>query len=88
MIDKNAVWCLNCNTVIESKERHDLQSCMCIGEKSVYVDGGHDYQRIGFGKLAKFKLWGKGGWGQTKGLPSGSSSTTEDTSPPNTDGSN
>lgn len=34
---RNAVKCLSCNTVLESKHRHDYQACYCSNR--VYVDG-------------------------------------------------
>ena len=43
-ITKNAVRCGKCLTMIESKHRHDFQQCMC---GDVFVDGGHDYLRMG-----------------------------------------
>lgn len=42
-IVSNRVQCLDCNDVIESRYRHDFQTCSC-GATS--VDGGKDYQRI------------------------------------------
>lgn len=45
MITYNAIRCNNCNTVIESKHRHDFRTCPC---GRVFVDGGRDYQRIGW----------------------------------------
>ena len=41
-ITKNAVRCLKCNDIIESKYRHDFVTCTC---GSISVDGGHDYLR-------------------------------------------
>ena len=41
---RNAIRCLKCNNVIESKRRHDLQRCPC---GACFVDGGSDYRRIG-----------------------------------------
>ena len=43
-IKKNAIKCLKCGDVIESKHRHDFVMCSC---KSCFVDGGHDYCRVG-----------------------------------------
>lgn len=45
MIVKNAVKCLNCGDVIESKHRHDFVWCSC---QSVAVDGGKDYLKRSF----------------------------------------
>lgn len=42
---KNKIKCKNCGDIIESKTRHDFQQCNC---KSVYTDGGLDYQRVGW----------------------------------------
>ena len=41
---RNAVRCLKCNTVIESKHVHDFKWCPC---KSIFTDGGRDYIRRG-----------------------------------------
>lgn len=41
-LTRNAVKCLKCNTVIESKHRHDFVSCPC---GNISVDGGLEYQR-------------------------------------------
>ena len=41
---RNAVKCLSCNTVLESKYRHDFQCCSC--DNCTSVDGGYDYSRI------------------------------------------
>lgn len=44
-IIKNSVRCKKCDTVIESKHRHDFVWCAC---GSVAVDGGRDYlKRVG-----------------------------------------
>ena len=39
------VKCLSCGVVLESKYRHDFQTCDC--ENGTFVDGGNDYTRIG-----------------------------------------
>lgn len=44
VLTRNAVKCLVCNTVLESKHRHDFKMCSCLNSSS--VDGGLDYQRI------------------------------------------
>ena len=44
-ITRNAAHCLRCNTVIESKYRHDFQRCPC---GDTFIDGGLDYIRVGF----------------------------------------
>lgn len=46
-IKRNAVRCKLCDTVIESKHRHDFVRCRC---GSCFTDGGHSYIRRG-GKL-------------------------------------
>lgn len=48
------VKCLQCNTILESKFRHDFQICGC--ENSTFVDGGNDYCRIGGVDLAKIEV--------------------------------
>ena len=42
---KNSIQCNLCGDIIESKFRHDFEECSC---KACFVDGGHDYQRIGY----------------------------------------
>lgn len=44
VLARNAVKCLVCNTILESKYRHDFKMCSCLNISS--VDGGLDYQRI------------------------------------------
>lgn len=41
-IDRNAVRCLKCNAIAESKHRHQMVSCAC---SHVSVDGGLAYRR-------------------------------------------
>ena len=41
---RNAVRCLSCNTVLESKYRHDFQCCGC--DNQTLVDGGRVYSRV------------------------------------------
>lgn len=41
----NAVICLECDTVIESKHQHDFVQCPC---GNVAVDGGHAYKKRSF----------------------------------------
>ena len=43
-IIRNAAQCTQCNTIIESKYRHDFQSCQC---GAIFVDGGKEYLRRG-----------------------------------------
>ena len=45
VLTRNAIKCLQCNTVLESKYRHDFQCCGC--ENQTFVDGGKDYSRVG-----------------------------------------
>lgn len=40
MIIRNSAKCLECNTEIESRHRHDFVSCPC---GAIAVDGGKDY---------------------------------------------
>ena len=44
-LTKNAVKCLACDTVLESKHRHDYKECNC--DNQTMTDGGYDYQRWG-----------------------------------------
>lgn len=44
VLTKNAVKCLVCNTVLESKYRHNFVTCGCSNETA--CDGGLEYQRI------------------------------------------
>lgn len=43
-IKVNKARCRKCDDVIESKFRHDFQSCSC---GAIFVDGGLDYCRRG-----------------------------------------
>ena len=43
-IKRNMIRCKKCGDIIESKSVHDFQMCTC---GSCYVDGGHEYIRIG-----------------------------------------
>lgn len=43
-IKVNKARCKKCGDVIESKFRHDFQSCKC---GAIFVDGGRDYCRRG-----------------------------------------
>ena len=43
VIRKNSIRCKKCGKVLESKSVHDFQQCECGN----FVDGGHDYVRIG-----------------------------------------
>lgn len=44
MIKRNAIKCLRCDTVIESKSIHDCQRCACA---SCFIDGGLERPRYG-----------------------------------------
>jgi hypothetical protein len=44
-IYRNKIRCLVCDKVIESTHRHDWVSCGC--ENKTFVDGGHEYIRVG-----------------------------------------
>ncbi len=43
VLTKNSVRCLVCNTILESKYRHDFVMCPCPNETA--CDGGLEYQR-------------------------------------------
>ena len=43
VLTKNSVRCLVCNTILESKHRHDYVKCHCPNETT--CDGGLEYQR-------------------------------------------
>ena len=45
VLTRNAIKCLQCNTVLESKHRHDFQVCCCSNR--AFVDGGLSYIRLG-----------------------------------------
>lgn len=51
----NAVDCLVCGTRIESKHVHDLRCCKCPSDSSVFVDGGPEYKRRGWGPRAHWR---------------------------------
>lgn len=44
VLTRNAIKCLQCNTVLESKHRHNYVRCSCPNEAA--TDGGLAYQRI------------------------------------------
>jgi len=46
--------CLKCNTIIESKHRHDYVTCEC-GDCA--VDGGSDYFRAAYKEAKNFNVW-------------------------------
>lgn len=45
VLTKNSIKCLQCNTVLESKHRHDYVACQCSNQ--AFVDGGLSYSRVG-----------------------------------------
>ena len=45
VLTKNSVKCLMCNTILESKYRHNYVQCSC--PNLTFTDGGLDYQRGG-----------------------------------------
>ena len=45
VLTKNAIECLVCNTILESKHQHDFRICNC--SNGAFVDGGLSYNRIG-----------------------------------------
>jgi hypothetical protein len=44
ILKRNAIKCLLCGDIIESKHRHDFRQCKC---GACFVDGGLDYCRMG-----------------------------------------
>src|SRR5574344_407202 len=44
VLTRNAIKCLQCNTVLESKHRHDFQCCGC--DNRTTLDGGKEYSRV------------------------------------------
>ena len=44
VLTKNSVKCLVCNTILESKHRHDFVMCPCPNQTS--TDGGLSYNRV------------------------------------------
>jgi hypothetical protein len=50
------VKCITCDTFIESVHRHDFKWCNCPHDSDtrIFIDGGNDYIRMGFGDKA---LW-------------------------------
>ena len=52
MIIRNAARCRACDTVIESKYRHDFKSCRCT---AIFVDGGTAFLRHGFDSRRNFE---------------------------------
>ncbi len=52
MTIRNSAICLECNTEVESKHRHDYVRCPC---GNVAVDGGKDYFKRSVRNVAMFK---------------------------------
>lgn len=51
VIQRNAVQCLDCGVVLESKHRHDYKMCSC--DNQTMVDGGTEYLRRGGKNLSR-----------------------------------
>ena len=49
VLTRNAIKCLVCNTILESKHQHNFRSCGCPNQS--FVDGGLMYSRVGGGNL-------------------------------------
>lgn len=49
----NKAQCGNCGDVIESTSRHDFKRCSC---GQMFVDGGKDYLRRGYGSAGFTEL--------------------------------
>ena len=45
VLTKNSVKCLICNTILESKHRHDFVMCPCPNQ--TFNDGGLSYNKVG-----------------------------------------
>lgn len=45
VLTRNAIKCLVCSTVLESKHQHNFRSCGCHNQS--FVDGGLMYTRVG-----------------------------------------
>ena len=45
VLTKNAIKCLVCNTILESKYRHNYVQCSCPNQ--TFTDGGLSYNRVG-----------------------------------------
>lgn len=53
-----AVKCLTCGAVIQSKHRHDFVVCDCgyASDTFIFVDGGTDYFRMGACEKARYEV--------------------------------
>jgi len=50
-LSKNAAECTNCGARIQSKTRHDFQTCDCWDtdpKHGIFIDGGLSYHRHGY----------------------------------------
>lgn len=56
-ITRNAARCLGCETVVESRHRHDFETCMC---GALSVDGGLDYNKRVFDPGVKWEELSEG----------------------------
>lgn len=54
-VDINGVHCLICKSDIVSTHHHDCRRCQCPEDSHVFVDGGADYRRRGWGPKAHFR---------------------------------
>jgi hypothetical protein len=55
-IKVNGVMCGHCSTRVVSQHRHDFKGCRCPNDDlRVYVDGGPEYIRRSWGRLAQWK---------------------------------
>ena len=45
VLTKNSIKCLVCNTILESKHRHDFVMCPCPNQ--TFTDGGLSYTKVG-----------------------------------------
>lgn len=53
-MEVNAAICYECNTIIQSRTRHDFVQCYCPKDETgqgtgIFVDGGLECQRFGWG---------------------------------------
>lgn len=53
----NKAKCLECETVLHSRHRHDFVTCEC---GSLSLDGGDEYQRVLWKPGKAFKFWEEG----------------------------
>lgn len=53
----NGLKCRTCGYTIYSRARHDFHYCACGSESDtgIFIDGGFDYMRAGYGKDADFE---------------------------------